>query len=510
MAVVTVGKKALDVSKSLDEEVLKLAPKKRVKEVLDEDTFAEDVEKIIQRDYFPDLAKLQAQSDFVEAQEKNDREKMRSLMIKYGPKRQRPGTDKSVYFTPSTFETPELDLRKSPTSKSQPEDNDIDSALKKSDLEETHNPEKVPERDKDDERVSKSLDAYLAKNTSEDNASFEEILQENALAHQAKHGWLYEQEKEKDMDQQAALALPSIEQQAITTGSNPLNSWKYTSRNALMYVPDGVEKSVVEKIQEQKAKRREIVRQNTRFKQNPFNIALNKTSIASAAAAQAIARQGKLGVDGKEVLPDTEPRVNGFGFMGTPSPAPGVDASPLMTWGEIDGTPFRLDGTDSPVVHTPGPTFRIPKIPKRDQIAFDLAEKASKAHRAKKERAIKTVTAGLASPSPKFGSVSSTERLKTLSPAAQRLASSKLGIRTHTDKALRASYTPSPTHRSGDRTPSLKGTPTPTSSRSTRTPRNLVSPKTTPKRTSDLSSLTDNLLNLPTKQAKRQKAADFF
>lgn len=56
----------------------------------------QDVEKIIQRDYFPDLAKLQAQSDFVEAQEKNDREKMRSLMIKYGPKRQRPGTDKSV------------------------------------------------------------------------------------------------------------------------------------------------------------------------------------------------------------------------------------------------------------------------------------------------------------------------------------------------------------------------------------------------------------------------------
>lgn len=51
----------------------------------------------------------------------------------------------------------------------------------------------------DDERVSKSLDAYLAKNTSEDNASFEEILQENALAHQAKHAWLYEQEKEKDM-----------------------------------------------------------------------------------------------------------------------------------------------------------------------------------------------------------------------------------------------------------------------------------------------------------------------
>jgi hypothetical protein len=50
----------------------------------------------------------------------------------------------------------------------------------------------------DEERIGKSLDAYLAKTTSEDNAAFEEILQENAIAHQAKHAWLYEQEIEKE------------------------------------------------------------------------------------------------------------------------------------------------------------------------------------------------------------------------------------------------------------------------------------------------------------------------
>ena len=72
----------------------------------------------------------------------------------------------------------------------------------------------------------------------------------------------------------------------------------------------------------------------------------------------------------------------------------GVDESPLMTWGEIDGTPFRLDATDTPLVHkTSGPTFKIPDVPKRDRIGIELAEKASKAHRAKKEQALKQAAA---------------------------------------------------------------------------------------------------------------------
>ena len=61
-----------------------------------------------------------------------------------------------------------------------------------------------------------------------------------------------------------------------------------------------------------------------------------------------------------------------------------------MTWGEIDGTPFRLDGGGTPLINrTPGPVFKMPAIPRRDEIAMQLAEKASKAHRAKKEAALK-------------------------------------------------------------------------------------------------------------------------
>ena len=74
----------------------------------------------------------------------------------------------------------------------------------------------------------------------------------------------------------------------------------------------------------------------------------------------------------------------------------GVDASPFMTWGEIEGTPFRLDGGDTPTMHSKaGPTFRIPEVPRRDQLAHKLVDRASAAHRARKEKALSNAKANL-------------------------------------------------------------------------------------------------------------------
>lgn len=63
-----------------------------------------------------------------------------------------------------------------------------------------------------------------------------------------------------------------------------------------------------------------------------------------------------------------------------------------MTWGEIEGTPFRLDGSDTPIPRTPGgPQFKIPDVPSRERLALALADKASKQSRTKKEDALKKV-----------------------------------------------------------------------------------------------------------------------
>ena len=70
-----------------------------------------------------------------------------------------------------------------------------------------------------------------------------------------------------------------------------------------------------------------------------------------------------------------------------------IDASPIMTWGSIEGTPFRLDGGDTPITGTPGPSFKMPEPKKRDQLGLALAEKVSRQHREKRRHALAKASA---------------------------------------------------------------------------------------------------------------------
>jgi hypothetical protein len=50
-------------------------PNKRVR-VLDEDEYVEKVEKIIEKDFFPELERLNAQTEYIEAAERKDEDAM--------------------------------------------------------------------------------------------------------------------------------------------------------------------------------------------------------------------------------------------------------------------------------------------------------------------------------------------------------------------------------------------------------------------------------------------------
>ena len=69
---------------------------------------------------------------------------------------------------------------------------------------------------------------------------------------------------------------------------------------------------------------------------------------------------GRVDVDGKEIGPAT-PSVGGYNFVATPAPNPdAIGESPMMTWGEIEGTPFLLDASDKPIKpSTPAPIFKV-------------------------------------------------------------------------------------------------------------------------------------------------------
>ena len=49
-----------------------------------------------------------------------------------------------------------------------------------------------------------------------------------------------------------------------------------------------------------------------------------------------------------------------------------------MTWGSIEGTPVKIDST-------PGPSFKMPKIPVREKIGLKLADQVAKASRERKK-----------------------------------------------------------------------------------------------------------------------------
>ncbi|XP_046386530.1 splicing factor ESS-2 homolog isoform X2 [Ischnura elegans] len=467
------------------------------KKILDEEAYIEEMGKIIQRDFFPDLEKVKAQNEYLDAVEKNDIQKLREIYEKYSSGR-RPPTERYA-ASPATFETP-VDVRRE----------EGEEVAGTAPFTENTNPGTSGKSECNDApNVSKlSLDQYLNAHTSEDNQSFQEIMKNADVKYRQKFSWLYDAEAKCNERKEEMLALPSIQDQAEPY-ERPLNldTWTYKNKNYIMFVPDGVQRTAEEEVEMAKL-RQEVVHGNTRLAGNPFDEKQNKEVIQELAHSQARAQEGKIGVDGKVVTASDEPTVNGYGFMATPSPAPGVNESPLMTWGEIEGTPFRLDGGDTPrLLHaTPGPSFKIPEPPKREKLALKLAEKAGQHHRDRKQKAIEAAWAQLRTPSPRRPGSGSLERLNSMSPAARRLASSQLG-RLGTDHALRASYSPSPRQRSG--TP---GTPSILPSPSSKTPRQRTNTPGGGKRSlasvkgKDVTHLTDNLLNLP----KRPRASDFF
>jgi hypothetical protein len=63
----------------------------------------------------------------------------------------------------------------------------------------------------------------------------------------------------------------------------------------------------------------------------------------------------------------------GYARLATPSFTPGPGESPLMTWGDLDGTPLRLDQEDTPVDiggRGAGPHFHMPEARSRWRICW--------------------------------------------------------------------------------------------------------------------------------------------
>ncbi|XP_073980495.1 splicing factor ESS-2 homolog [Rhodnius prolixus] len=367
--------------------------------ILDEDAYLNEMDKIIQRDFFPELEKLKAHNENLVAFNRNDTISLQQ--IQETNHAQTPAISCEMYSSPDTFETDQL------------------QQVETFSLSDTNEGAEVT--------LNMSLDEYLSSHTSIDNQSYEESIAEaDNHRHRQNYPWLYLEETiKKNYD-----SLSSVFE-VNSLRSKQIDTWSYKDKNCLMFFPDGVELTLEERKELAKKYKTEINHSNTRFKIAPFVGNEVKKRLQKMAHIHP-----KIGVDGKVQPSEKCPKINDFSLLRTPSPVPGVNESPLMTWGQIESTPYKID--DSPLLHAQI-NYTLPEASKQENLAIKLSEEISRRHthgRRSQSSSEVMVKSQRVSPSPG----SSLHRFNMLSPAAKTLAVSTRFRNFGRDKRLASSY----------------------------------------------------------------------
>lgn len=411
------------------------------KEVLDEDTYTSTVEAIIERDYFPDLPKLQNQLEWVKAVNSKDPELIRQAQLNIARRRAGLATP-SVGATPGAAwgATPGTNLLRTPAmtplqagghatpAPGATPGGGANPAAGSSGLSSGSSDKRAP---------NMSLDAFLSSYTSEDNASFLK-LQEKALQRKrAKHAH-HLQDKNQPLLLEGPGSNPIEEYGSSGQQPGTLVLWKHNPRSQLYYAPDQKPLSDKELVEAAKAATKKINSAATRVKPSALEDQQAPAPVGPLQPGLPPAGLPDLAVGGHR---DTAASLmSGYNRLSTPAFTPGGEESPFMTWGDIESTPLRLDIEDIPLGPADGgPAFKVQDATKRERAARDLAAKSAVSMQRR------ATASGVGGATPLLRSL---QRQKTpgLSAAAQKLASQLKG-KGHTpgqsmdrDKMLRASY----------------------------------------------------------------------
>lgn len=279
-----------------------------------------------------------------------------------------------------------------------------------------------------------SLDRFLATHTSEDNASFAEVLESENARRREKYKALAAPpgigRRDAEAGDSAALRLTDG---FGSTGqpSDRLVTWRYEPRNQLMY--PGAQRpaaapSPSERAALSRGPPRAISARSTRFRAAEQGTLLESGSTTPGGASS---------VDGAASGAGT-PRFRGvdgvdYSVLATPTFDPG-ETTPLMTWGELGATPVRIEAEDLPGggLDPASARFRIREASAREQAARSLAQQGAATPR-RTSAAMQAILAAR-------GGAAAKRRATPLTPAARRLAARSGRAGSHVDLALRASY----------------------------------------------------------------------
>jgi protein DGCR14 len=380
--------------------------KKRNQEVLEEDEYIAGITQIIERDFFPGLPKLRQQMEVMEAMENNDMARLRELYAQSQRSAQRSTRGESVRggsvrggsVRGSSVRSEAWD---NATGDTPLRDGDPDAA------------EKQPAESDADEEVDTTLtlDQFVHKYTSEDNASFEDLIEKDREKQRQQRAWVDAAADKHN------IKMLQLKNNAGKSGQAQIEGWNAKAKNSLIFPHSleafGRETDVV------KGPPKAISHGNTRI--DPAGPGGDAGGAAAQAGGAMYSAVGANGMQVGQRLPTESPNVHGFGFVVTPSPMPGVDDSPLMTWGTLESTPLRI-ALDSGAMS--GPKFNLAPTPSRDELGHELAsevrEKRAREQSLRKKQKMASGRAGSASGAAPFP-VMRSSRVSSLSPAAQLL-----------------------------------------------------------------------------------------
>lgn len=446
---------------------------KRPAKVLDEDVYSDALSHIIARDFFPGLQESEAQEEYMTALDSSNNDWIREAGRKLtqvmtpGPDGRR-RTGRGTSFTPRTStavqDTPRGFVGETPSRT--PINNDFA-------------PEQRPEVD-----VNMSLGAFQAKYTSEDNESFNALLDKQNEKRAAKYGFFHHGNKiptarqiayrareqrrlESGEGTSTALVTRNAagEERQLLAGNRPsqdldqrpasVDSFpnRQGPRNHFMFGPEGVEDQVVTRSQESEnasvAPPKAVQYAATRFQaavpstENTVPPSPSMSAIDAAIAGRPKPTESEPGYSGAET-----PRVNGYAFVDA-EPTPSEMGVPVSDE-EADTAEREAAKQLLPKVDESGPNpFKIPERSKREDLHHRLVDKAD-ASRRKGGRLDQLRSLGITpgrTPTPKFASGASISKKGAgMTPAAQRLAE-RIGTPRREDgmfDSARKDWTPTP------------------------------------------------------------------
>ncbi|KAI9995750.1 hypothetical protein PInf_012818 [Phytophthora infestans] len=303
------------------------------KVVLEEDEYVEALGQIIERDFFPDLPKLKKQTELLRDEE-------------------------GLPWTDTT-------LRAASTSRG--------AASVRSNANESGWDQLTPmveqyaldEDGHDSTKASMTLNHFVATYTSEDNESFNELQEKAVKDHQRRHHWAFDDDKDKGDPKLHLLTNGtwiSKEQRQIADAAcapkgpkddrpSAPETWTYRARNPLLFPPE-------------LDATRDICQVGQLLLENSSKSRLRLPPRPGKKIVYANSRFCSDGTKDYSLVPMT------------PLIAPGVDASPLMTWGDIEGTPAMLGSQATPERSRSTPSFEVQETSQREKLANRLESQA--------------------------------------------------------------------------------------------------------------------------------------